>query len=247
MVTRLDRYVGDIFQELKKQELDQNTIVIFTSDNGPHQESGFNPEFFNSNSNLRGSKRYLYEGGIRVPLLIWGPGIVKKSIVSNHISYFPDIFSTIADITKVDLKNSNDGVSFLPTLISTPNKQKTHQYLYWEYHENKGAQAVRTGDWKSVTQPYGGTAKLYNLKDDISESKNIASQHPEILLQHKKIMDEAHSDLPPIENFRVFLAREKLLNKKLVVFTGSIVAAIAIFLFIMRMQLQKSPTRKQEF
>jgi len=243
MVTRLDSYVGNIINELKKHDLEENTIIIFTSDNGPHKESGFNPEFFNSNANLRGFKRDLHEGGIRVPLIIWGPGFIKQPMVSNHISSFPDIFSTIADFANTDIKHSVDGMSFLPTLYKNKTKQKTHDFLYWEDHENGGSKAVRTEEWKSVTSPFGGKTELYNLKTDVSERNNVASQYPDIVLKHQGIMDTAYSKLPLSESFQVFLERTNIINKKSVLAAGIFTSLLLMTIFYITKK-NKSSSKK---
>ena len=217
MVTRLDSYVGSIIEELKRQNLENNTIILFTSDNGPHEESGHDPSFFNSTSNLRGLKRNFYEGGIRVPLIVWGPGIVKSNSVSDHISYFPDILPTIAEAIGIEIEHSIDGLSFYPTLTAATESQKEHKFLYWEAHEKKGARALRIGNWKSVIKPYRGKMELYDLSNDVIESNNIASENADILSVHKEIIEQAHTSLPLVKASQVFLIREQISKTKVVV------------------------------
>ncbi|WP_423129994.1 arylsulfatase [Gaoshiqia sp. Z1-71] len=149
MVSLLDKQVGEIFDKLKELGLDKNTLVIFTSDNGPHLEGGADPDYFDSNGPLRGYKRDVYEGGIRVPMIAWWPGKIKEGSVSDHISAFWDMWPTLAGLTGNEVPKEVDGISFLPTLLSQEGQQK-HDYLYWEFHENGGRQAVRKDDWKLV-------------------------------------------------------------------------------------------------
>ena len=184
MVSLLDKYVGEVLAELKTLGIDDNTIVIFTSDNGPHMEGGADPEFFNSNGPLRGFKRDLYEGGVRVPMIVRYPNHIKASSISEHISAFWDIMPTLADLTQTTLPaNANtDGISLLPTLLNK-GQQKEHEYLYWEFHEGGGRLALREGDWKLVVlkakTPDKVIIELYNLADDIGETNNLAESQPE--------------------------------------------------------------------
>jgi arylsulfatase A-like enzyme len=150
MVSRLDQQVGDVLNLLNELGIAENTIVIFTSDNGPHQEGGADPDFFNSAGPLKGYKRDLYEGGIRVPFIAWWPGTIEANSKSDHISAFWDFMPTIADITGTELTREIDGISYLPTLLNKKDEQKQHDFLYWEFHELKGRQAVRKDDWKLV-------------------------------------------------------------------------------------------------
>ena len=168
MVTRLDKYVGDVMAELKELGLDKNTIVIFTSDNGPHREGGANPDYFRSYGPLKGVKRDVYEGGIRVPMIAWGPEKIKAGVKSEHISAFWDVMPTLAELTGVTLPEAGDGISFLPTLLSE-GEQKQHDYLYWEFHELNGREALRSGNWKLIRQPVVGETilELYDLSSDI--------------------------------------------------------------------------------
>jgi arylsulfatase A-like enzyme len=183
MVTRLDDYVGEITAKLKELGLEKNTIVMFTSDNGPHLEGGADPDYFDSNGPLKGYKRDLYEGGIRTPFLVKWPGKVRPGSGTDHISAFWDVLPTIAEITGAEITVATDGISFLPTLLGKDQKQ--HQYLYWEFHEQGGKAALRMGNWKAVKRdieklPHGET-ELYDLQADIGETNNVAALYPDIV------------------------------------------------------------------
>lgn len=196
MVTELDDYVGEILSELETLGIENNTIVIFSSDNGPHLEGGADPDYFKSNGNMKGYKRDMYEGGIRVPLIVKWPGKIKTGSISDHISAFWDIMPTLAGITGSDIKEDIDGISFLPVLLDKNKEQKQHEYLYWEFHEQGGKVAVRMGNWKAVKQnidrvPQGPT-ELYNLSEDIGEINDISSSNPDIVKRIEEIMRQAH-------------------------------------------------------
>ncbi len=197
MVARLDKYVGDLLAELKELGLDENTIVFFTSDNGPHREGGADPDFFESYGPLRGTKRDLYEGGIRVPFIAWNPQKIKAGTKSEHISAFWDMMPTLSELTGVDIPVETDGISLLPTLFSARG-QKEHNYLYWEFHEMGGRQAVRSGDWKLIRQPIvGETAlELYDLSSDLHEDNNIAAQHPDKVKELETLMNKSRTESP---------------------------------------------------
>ncbi|MHC4118485.1 MAG: arylsulfatase [Planctomycetota bacterium] len=196
MVTRLDLHVGQILDKLRELGLDKKTLVMFTSDNGPHGEGGANPRYFNSSGGLRGMKRDLYEGGIRVPMIARWPGKIKAGSRSEHVSAFWDVMPTLGEIAGVDVPGDIDGISFAPTLLGKPQKQ--HDYLYWEFHEQGGRQAVRKGKWKAVRlqvkRDPNGPLELYDLEADPQEKNNIASQHPDIVGKMERIMKEAHTD-----------------------------------------------------
>ncbi len=203
MVTLLDKQVGEIVDELKKLGLDKNTIIIFSSDNGPHVEGGADPDYFDSNGPLKGYKRDLYEGGMREPMIVSWPGKVTAGTKSDLISAFWDIMPTFADIVGVKAPENIDGISFLPTLLGKSG-QKQHASMYWEFHENNGRQAVRMGDWKlvryNVSIPEKETTELYNLKTDLGETTNVAEQNQQVVSQMLRIMEQ--SRVPsPIFNF----------------------------------------------
>ena len=194
---RVDAYVGQIIAKLEELGIAENTIVMFASDNGPHKEGGADPEFFDSNGNLRGFKRDLYEGGIRTPFIAYWPGKIKAGVVSDHISAFWDVLPTCADIAGVKSYAANDGISFLPELLGQ-NDQKNHEYLYWEFHEKGGRQAVRLGKWKGVVYNVNaakkGELQVYNLETDPSEEYDIAEENPQIVAKMKTIMKEARTE-----------------------------------------------------
>ena len=188
MITRMDGDVGKLFALLEKLGIDDNTLVIFTSDNGPHREGGNDPDFNNSNGPLRGIKRDLYEGGIRVPMIARWPGKVKPYTTNNHISAFWDILPTCAELAGVKIPDEIDGISLAPTLLGRNGRQKQHKFLYWEFATARGTkQAVRMGDWKAVSF-YQSHTELYNLKDNLGEKNNLAAKYPDIVKQAKQYM-----------------------------------------------------------
>ena len=195
MIHLLDVQVGEIRKKIEELGISENTIIIFTSDNGPHLEGGADPEYFNSNGKLKGYKRDLYEGGIRVPMLAYWPNKIKANTVTNHISAFWDFLPTVCDIVNIKTPNNIDGISFLPELLG--KKQETHPYLYWEFLENSGKQAVRIGDWKGIRlqikNNFSSPIELYNLASDIGETKNVAKEHPEIVKRIAEIMQKEHA------------------------------------------------------
>ncbi len=194
MITRMDRDIGTILERLKRHGIDDNTLVVFTSDNGPHAEGGNDPKFFDSNGPLRGIKRDFYEGGIRVPTIARWPGKIQPGTTSDHVGYFGDLLPTAAELAGVDLPAGHDGISFLPTLLGQSARQKKHPYLYWEFYERGSSQAVRMGKWKAVRKPmWGRKIEIYNLEEDLGETKDIAARHPEIVEKVQAIMKEAHT------------------------------------------------------
>jgi len=203
MVSRLDWYVGQIRKALKAKGLEDDTIIIFASDNGAHREGGADPKFFNSSAGLRGIKRDLYEGGIRTPYIVYWKDKVKAGSVSDHVGAFWDMMPTFAEITGQKLAATPHQVSFLPTLLG--KNQKAHKYLYWEFHEEGGKQAVRYKYWKgvrlNVNKDKEAPIELYDLRTDPAEQHNLAEQYPKVVKKIKKIMSEAHtrSDLFPFD------------------------------------------------
>lgn len=199
MVSRMDAYVGQILDKLEEEGLSENTIVIFSSDNGSHKEGGADPNFFNSSAGLRGNKRDLYEGGIKVPFIVRWPAKVKPNSSTHHMSAFWDVMPTFVELTGANSPHYTDGLSFAPTILGN-SKQPTHRSLYWEFHEDGGRQAVRMGDWKLVKQHASNPAKtsfeLFNIKADPAESKNILQKHPKRFKELKKIMDDSHVETP---------------------------------------------------
>lgn len=187
MVTRLDIYVGEVMNQLEQQGLADNTLIIFSSDNGPHTEGGADPDFFNKDDLLRGYKRALTEGGIRVPMIAYWPEKIEAGAVSNHISAFWDYMPTFAELIGAELNVDTDGISFVPTLLGKGSQAK-HDYLYWEFY----GRAVRKDNWKLIRT--GGNAyQLYDLATDLHEDNNLATQYPDIVKELDKILEEAHS------------------------------------------------------
>jgi len=180
MITRLDRDIGVLLQQLKKLNIDSNTVIFFTSDNGPHKEGGVKPEFFNSSGGLRGIKRDLYEGGIRVPMIVRWPGKIPAGKVSDQVWAFWDFLPTATAIAREKPPENIDGISMLPTLLGQKQTNQ-HEFLYWEFHEKGTKQAVRMGDWKAVRLAPKEPIELYNLKNDLGETNNVATQNPEII------------------------------------------------------------------
>lgn len=191
MIHRIDQYVGEVVKVVEELGLAENTIIMFTSDNGPHLEGGADPRFFNSNSGLRGFKRDLYEGGIRVPFIVAWPGTIEPGRVSDHQSAFWDLVPTLADLTGFEYTET-DGISFLPELLD--EEQPEHPYLYWEFHEMGGRQALLQDDWKAVRLQVGrnpdGPLELYNLVNDPHEEHNVAESHPELTETFSRMMEE---------------------------------------------------------
>jgi arylsulfatase A-like enzyme len=195
MVSVLDKQVGEICATLDSLGIAENTIVVFTSDNGPHLEGGADPDFFNSNGDFRGYKRDLYEGGIRVPMIVRWDGVVEENTKSDHISAFWDFLPTMADIIGAERPKNIDGISFLPELTKSGVQEK-HDYLYWEFHEENGRQAIRQGDWKAVKYDVhnDGKIELYNLKDDVAEEVDVAGAYPDKVAEMDSLMKSSRVD-----------------------------------------------------
>jgi len=195
MGTRIDDYMGRLMDWLRKRGIEKNTLVIFTSDNGHHKEGGNNPDFFDANGPLRGMKRDLTEGGIRVPTIAWWPGRIKPGSISHHAAYFGDFMATAAELAGVQPPKNIQSISFLPALLG--REQPTHKYLYWEFYERGGKQAVRFGNWKAIRIPmHTGKVQLYDLSTDLGELFDVAALHPDLVARAKAYMDEAHVPNP---------------------------------------------------
>jgi len=199
MIAKLDEDVGNIEQLVKQLGLDDNTYIFFTSDNGPHNEGGGDPVYFDSAGPLRGIKRDLYEGGIRVPLLVRAPGKVAAGRVSDQQWAFWDIMPTFTDLAGINHPKNIDGLSFMNSL---QNKKQTlqHKYLYWQFNEGYLQEAVRQGDWKLIRFKHKGQPEvyeLYNLKNDIGEKTNLAAQNPGKVKTLAQLMKQSKS---PAEN-----------------------------------------------
>jgi len=196
MMTRLDRDIGRILDLLKELGIDDNTLVIFTSDNGPHKEGGHDPIFFDSNGPLNGFKRDLTDGGIRVPHLARWPGKIKAGTESDHISAHWDLLPTAAEMIGVEPPAGLDGISYLPELLG--KEQAEHDFLYWEFFERGGKRAVRQGKWKAVQNDLhknpDGPIMLFDLDKDLGETTNLAAEHPEKVKAMKQLMIESHTD-----------------------------------------------------
>jgi len=194
MVTHMDKHIGLILAELKKLGLDENTIVMFSSDNGPAVEGGYDKTYFNASGGFRGHKRDLYEGGIKAPFIVKWPGVTQANTVTDHISAQWDLMSTFADIIGNKASKDSDGISFLPTLLGETSKQKQHDHLYWEFWEGRGKQAVRMGNWKGVRlnikKNPNAAIELYDLSKDPKEQHNIADTHPEIIKKIQLAMQD---------------------------------------------------------
>ena len=200
MVSRLDRYVGEIRREVRRLGMTDNTLILFTSDNGPHREGGGDPDYFHGSGPFRGIKRDLYEGGIREPFVAVWPGVIAAGSVCDRPAAFWDLFPTFQQMAGVPAGERIDGYSILPLLKGKDRMAKTHDYFYWEFHENGGRQAVRWGKWKGVrlgvnTIP-DPPVELYDLSTDPGERRNIAATHPDIVRHIKSIMAGAHQSNP---------------------------------------------------
>jgi arylsulfatase A-like enzyme len=197
MVTLLDQQVGEVLAKLKELGLEKNTIVLFSSDNGPHLEGGADPDYFDSNGPLKGYKRDLYEGGIREPMIAWWPGKIEAGTKTDHLSAFWDVMPTLAELAGVEPPENIDGISFLPTLLSQEG-QKQHEYLYWEFHERGGRKALRKGNWKlvqyDVLNPEKTTTELYDLSTDIGEENNVANEHPDVVKELLELINAARTE-----------------------------------------------------
>lgn len=194
MMARLDKYVGEIVKLVNEKGIAENTMIIFTSDNGPHQEKGGDPGFFGSNSIYRGIKRDLYEGGIRVPLIISWKGKIKPGRVSDHVAALWDFFPTFQQMANIPVSKNVDGISMLPVLLNQAHPK--HDYLYWEFHESGGRQAVRWKNWKAikvnVSTNKAGDMELYDIDNDPSEKINLAAKNGSIVKKMEAFMKDAH-------------------------------------------------------
>jgi arylsulfatase A-like enzyme len=190
MVTRLDTSVGQLLALLKELGMETNTLVLFTSDNGPHAEGGHNPAFFESSGGLRGIKRDLYEGGVRVPLIVRWPGKIKVGAVSDQVIAFWDWLPTFAAFTGQPQPKGVDGLSILPALLE--NRKLLHPPLYWEFHEGGFRRAARMGTWKGVSLDPGQSLELYDLATDPAEKKNVAAKRQDIVRQIEDLMNREH-------------------------------------------------------
>jgi len=191
MVTRMDKYVGQITALLKELGLEENTLIIFASDNGPTYAGGSDPGFFESAGPLHGLKGSVWDGGIRVPFIARWPGKIKSGSESDQTAAFWDFLPTCAELLDVRPPDGIDGISILPTLLGRPKQQKQHEYLYWELN---GQQAVRMGDWKAVHLKPDQKIQLFNLKTDIGEKIDVADRHPDIVARIEEILTKGRME-----------------------------------------------------
>jgi arylsulfatase A-like enzyme len=197
MITRMDRAVGRIIDLLSELGIDDNTLVLFTSDNGPTYGGvgGSDTKYFASNKPFSGLKGSVHEGGIRVPLIAWWPGRIAPGTVSDHMAAFQDFLPTLAALADIEPKEGVDGISFLPELQQQP--QQEHDYLYWEFPAYGGQQAVRMGVWKAIRKNLkkdpGAPIELYNLEQDPAEQNDVAAMYPDVLIKINDIMRTAHT------------------------------------------------------
>ncbi|MFT6879835.1 MAG: arylsulfatase A-like enzyme [Arcticibacterium sp.] len=205
MITELDRTVGLVMEQLKADGLDEKTLVIFTSDNGPHNEGGADSDFFDSNGPYRGTKRDLYDGGIRVPTIARWSGSISPGTSSNHLSGFVDFLETMAELLgeKAETKKT-DGISYLPALLG--KTQKKHEFMYWEFGELGGKKGVIFNEkWKciqlNVNDSTQARLELYDLEKDIKEENNLANEFPELVQRALTIMEREHTFNPDF-NFK---------------------------------------------
>jgi len=220
MVSYLDENMGKLVEQLKDEGIYDNTLIIFTSDNGPSYAGGADPVFFESAKPFEGEygrgKGYLYEGGIRVPMIASWPGKIEPGSKSDHVSAHYDMLATFGDVAGYKLPEGSDGVSMMPTLLAKEN-QKEHEFLYWEFPSYGGQVAMRMGDWKVVRQNLKddkkeATLELYNLKDDPTETMNVANEHPEILEKAAKIFTRERTT-PDLEIFKIPAIADGLYKK----------------------------------
>ncbi len=207
MISRMDRDIGTIKRELEELGIDKNTLIIFTSDNGPHKEGGNDPEFFNSSGGLRGYKRDLYEGGIRVPMIAYWPETINPGQTSDHISGFWDFMPTACDVAGIDVPRGIDGISFLPELLG--KEQAEHEAVYWEFISQGGKQAVRKGKWKlvklDVLNPEKTQVELYDLEEDRSEQNDVSEKYPEVL---DELIELLETERVESEHFTLYPSNE---------------------------------------
>jgi arylsulfatase A-like enzyme len=193
MIARLDHDVGAVLDALTRCGLDDNTIVFFTSDNGPHREAGNDPEFFRSSGPLRGIKRSLTDGGIRVPMIVRWNGVVKSGTTSDRVGAFWDFLPTAAELAGAAAPAGLDGISIVPVLRGEQNP-KSHEFLYWEFHEQGSKQAVRHGNWKAIRLRPNGPLSLYDVAADPHEDRDVARQHPDVIAKIEAYLKTARTE-----------------------------------------------------
>jgi arylsulfatase A-like enzyme len=197
MISRMDRDIGRLIDLLAELGIDRRTVVFFSSDNGPHREGGNDPDFADSNGPLRGIKRSLHEGGIRVPLIARWPGRIRSGGVSYWLGGFQDLLPTFAELADatVHLPAEHDGISFVPTLLDQ-GEQPNHDYLYWAFFERGAGRAIRRGNWKGIQQPLSEPIRLFEVSKDEGEQQDLAAEHPDRVRELAQLMDEAYRPSP---------------------------------------------------
>jgi arylsulfatase A-like enzyme len=217
MIAHLDADIGKLLDRLRTLGLERDTVVVFSSDNGPHKEGGADPAFFRSAGPLRGYKRALYEGGIRVPAIVRWPGHVAAGSVSDQVWAFWDILPTLAEIGGGRVPEGLDGLSILPALLGSrlaSRSPQNHEFLYWEFHEGGLKQAVRMGDWKAVRLRMDAPLELYDLRTDLGETNDVAAHHPEVVARIETYLKGARVDSPDFPVPPVSDAAEKKARRK---------------------------------
>ena len=193
MISHMDRDIGRLFLQLQTLKIEEDTIVFFTSDNGPHKEGGNDPEFNDSNGPLRGIKRSLHEGGIRVPMIVKWPGKIHGGVVNDTVWTFTDVLPTLLEVAGKPAPKGLDGVSLLPTLLGQ-SQDLTQRFLYWEFHERGFKQAARWGPWKAIRLGFGQPLQLFHLEDDIGESHDVANRYPEVVEKLTFFLDHERTE-----------------------------------------------------
>lgn len=192
MITRMDADIGRLIDLLQELGIDKNTLIMFSSDNGPHNEAGHSPKTFQPSGELKGLKRSLTEGGIRVPMIARWPEKIAAGTISNFVGSFQDVLPTLKELSGSTTNADTTGISFVPTLLGK-GPQAQHEYLYWEFYEQGSRQSVRFGDWTAIREPmFDGEVKLFNLSTDLVQSNNVANDNPEVVAQAIGFMDQAH-------------------------------------------------------
>jgi arylsulfatase A-like enzyme len=192
MITRMDRDIGRLAALIHSRGIARHTLILFTSDNGPHREGGANPAYFNSSGGLRGIKRDLYEGGVRVPMIAWWPGTLPAGRISNHVFAHWDIHPTLAEIAGARVASHLDGVSKVRVLKGKSQAQS--DFLYWEFHEGGFKQAVRMGKWKGIRLAKEAPLELYDIQNDPTEQHNIAATNPHIVARIENYLKGARTE-----------------------------------------------------
>jgi arylsulfatase A len=201
MITHMDRSVGQVMRLLEELQIEKDTVVFFTSDNGGADPEGTSEDFFHANGPLRDYKRSLYEGGLRVPMIARWPGQIQAGSESDLACYFPDIMPTLAELGGVKAPTGIDGLSVVPTLIgekAAGRRQKRHDFMYWEYGgTGRLQQAVRTGHWKALRLEGGRALELYDLLTDVGETRNVAGEHSQVIAVIERFLKSCRTDPPP--------------------------------------------------